>query len=390
MFAPGLSSFFVGASASEGLPLQNVPDIIVGNASVLVSQLSVASEHTCALSTAGGVYCWGDNSAGQLGIGSTSQPPANWPAGADPVDLGGMTVVRVFAEYQATCVLADTGAVHCWGEGGARFTSRGGQVYGASSLAPVRNAPALPLHSDWSVLVLTSGFMLQMQSEQFACVAHGDGNVQCWGENRACVLGLSGTESDMTVHYVAGDADLTDAALTLGSLALPPPAPTPTCTSSPSPSASVSGTPSPSASVSGTSSPSVSASVSGTPSPSVSASVSGTPSPSVSASVSGTPSPSPPASSSPSPSSSPEATFLGTGLSPGSDNQSGNSTGSGAADLRGASSSTADSSHDFNGAAIAGTVVVVALVGSIAFGAVYVVKLMKVKVPKLSSPPSVA
>src|SRR6185295_15965003 len=65
--------------------------------------------HTCALTTAGGVRCWGNNDHGQLGDGTTT----GWAA-APPTDV--LTGVRAIAAGIAhTCALTMTGGVRCWG-----------------------------------------------------------------------------------------------------------------------------------------------------------------------------------------------------------------------------------------------------------------------------------
>lgn len=83
--------------------------------------------HTCAVTTAGTVECWGDNTAGQLGRGGLS---SNVPL---PVTgLAGVT--QVSGGYYDTCAATASTTVECWGSGG------GGEL-GDGSYTTVRTTP---------------------------------------------------------------------------------------------------------------------------------------------------------------------------------------------------------------------------------------------------------
>jgi alpha-tubulin suppressor-like RCC1 family protein len=80
-----------------------------------VAQISAGADHTCAVTTAGGVKCWGSNAYGDLGNGAFTQ---TIPYGiATPVDVGGMSsdVRQVSAGRGHTCAVTTAGGVKCWG-----------------------------------------------------------------------------------------------------------------------------------------------------------------------------------------------------------------------------------------------------------------------------------
>jgi len=90
-----------------GSDCQNTPTAVAVPGTVL--RVSVGQEHACALVNNGDIYCWGDNSRGQLGRPGASS--------ATPVKVsGGIEFQSLSAGQMHTCgIETGTGAVGCWG-----------------------------------------------------------------------------------------------------------------------------------------------------------------------------------------------------------------------------------------------------------------------------------
>lgn len=73
-------------------------------------QITTGEWHTCGLTDAGEIKCWGDNYFGQLGNGNTADQPSF-------VDVTGLsaTPIQVKAGYRHTCVLLQSKRAVCWG-----------------------------------------------------------------------------------------------------------------------------------------------------------------------------------------------------------------------------------------------------------------------------------
>ena len=93
---------------------RSIPQDVPGLTSGVVAVFSAAGQSTCAVTTAGGVKCWGSNYYGELGDGTTN--PRSTPV--DVVGLGA-SVTAIAASYYHTCALTTAGGVKCWGQNAA-------------------------------------------------------------------------------------------------------------------------------------------------------------------------------------------------------------------------------------------------------------------------------
>ncbi|MBC7227797.1 MAG: chromosome condensation regulator RCC1 [Thermoflexales bacterium] len=190
-----------------------------------VAAVAAGGLHTCALSTDGGVRCWGQNQYGQLGDGTTTDR-------LTPVDVVGLErgVAAVAAGWGHTCALSTDGGVRCWGQNqsgelgddttlqrntpvevvslrrdGVAITAgwghtcaltQGGRVmcWGANEFGQLGDGTftgsAVPVGG-----VGLSGVVAIDAGDAHTCALTTDGGVRCWGSNTLGQLG-DGTTTD--------------------------------------------------------------------------------------------------------------------------------------------------------------------------------------------------
>jgi hypothetical protein len=164
-------------AASSNTPVQTT-------ALVDAVRITGGANHFCVVRVNAAVRCWGANSSGEIGNNSTST------AVRQPVNVSGLTqVAQVSAGASHTCARKTSGQVVCWGandHGQLGIGTTSAYVLTPQALTSMTNATALASGSATTcALTTTTG-------------------PQCWGSGAQGALGNGGTADSSTPVPVSG------------------------------------------------------------------------------------------------------------------------------------------------------------------------------------------
>jgi alpha-tubulin suppressor-like RCC1 family protein len=150
-----------------------------------VSAIAAGIGHTCAVTTGGGVKCWGYNLSGQLGDGTTTERLTE-------ADVSGLSsgVIAIAAGRSHTCALTTGGGVNCWGYNG------NGQLGDGTIMNRLTAV---------DVSGLSSGVNAIAAGGDHTCALTTGAGVKCWGSNVRGQLGIGGRN-----YGLPGDVLMTD------------------------------------------------------------------------------------------------------------------------------------------------------------------------------------
>jgi alpha-tubulin suppressor-like RCC1 family protein len=159
-----------------------------------VAAVAAGRYHSCALTTAGAVWCWGENDYGQLGNATTTSSNV-------PVPVSGLTsgVTAIATGNYHTCAITSTGSARCWGYNPHGQIGNGNTGTNATSPAQVSG--------------LTSGVTAITAGADHTCAITSTGSARCWGVGVDGQLGNgTSTSSNVPVQVSGLTSGVTDIA----------------------------------------------------------------------------------------------------------------------------------------------------------------------------------
>lgn len=161
------------------------PTLVLGATGVSFTQVVAGGNHACALDSNGKAYCWGSDSASQLGNGEQLLLTSTTPI---PVS-GSLSFASITAGRRHTCALTTDGNAYCWG---ANDRGQGAATLGASLDSPTLVAGGTKF------VMLSAGAL-------HTCGITTAGTALCWGANNAGQLGNATTTDASTPVTVVGN-----------------------------------------------------------------------------------------------------------------------------------------------------------------------------------------
>jgi alpha-tubulin suppressor-like RCC1 family protein len=155
-----------------------------------IVKVAVGNGHACAVNGAGGAFCWGTNTGGQIGDNT---------AGTNrlyPVNVMGLTsgVAEITLGTTHTCALMNNGEAKCWG------TNTANQI--GDNTTTVRPAP-VSVKDTPGTGILTNAVAISTKSNH-TCVVLNDNSMKCWGSGLNGALGTENVTNAATPQNVIG------------------------------------------------------------------------------------------------------------------------------------------------------------------------------------------
>ncbi len=155
-----------------------------GSAGSKFVTVQTGENHSCAVDDGGGLWCWGANSFGELGLGDTADRLTAVKVTSLERPVTGISLGR-----NHTCAVDDGGGLWCWG---GNFTGK----LGTGDLDPVGKPARVGFG-------FPGGVQHVMAGNDRTCAIDGTGGAWCWGRNADESIALGGDEIILTPQKVS-------------------------------------------------------------------------------------------------------------------------------------------------------------------------------------------
>jgi alpha-tubulin suppressor-like RCC1 family protein len=150
--------------------------------------------HSCALTSDGTAYCWGDNGYGQLGSERLGCFPGITCTLTPTPVRGELTFTSLTAGAYHTCGITPAGELHCWG---LNDNDQLGVETNEFCIAGLYRCSSTPLRVTGGIRAVDGGFT-------HTCALASGGQPYCWGGNLFGQLGVSDTNNRSVPTEVHG------------------------------------------------------------------------------------------------------------------------------------------------------------------------------------------
>ena len=189
----------VGADATETVTITVTPAGLTGVSRITSTPAQGGSPSTsCAVTTSGGVDCWGWGYDGELGNGTAPAAGSSGPVAVTGIAGSGTLtgVASLTAGARTLCALLVSGRVDCWGDG------TGGQL-GDGALVSSPTPVAVVGTTGTGTLAGVASLTADADGTTF-CAVLATGGVDCWGAGASGQLGDGATARSSVPVAVRG------------------------------------------------------------------------------------------------------------------------------------------------------------------------------------------
>ncbi|MEN9723610.1 MAG: hypothetical protein RJB38_1596, partial [Pseudomonadota bacterium] len=185
----GSETLRLGAFSTYRLKIKDYP-----SGSLTLTQLATGQNHACGISNLGKIFCWGDNSFGQLGLGAGTDTAKAVP-----------TVVSAPSSYSASAISAGSAHTCALVSGNFGGSSQTNQLYCWGKNSDGQIGAGNNQHQYAPVAISAGTMFLKISAgDAHTCAIKNDQKILCWGANASGQLGIGNSDAKNQPAEISG------------------------------------------------------------------------------------------------------------------------------------------------------------------------------------------